>query len=380
MVTVPGVSRGASVPRFLLAIGFAWLTATPATSYGDEESEHAAPLNRIAFGSCAFQWAEQPIWDAGIGSDPDIFLFIGDAIYGDFDGAKPYTPTAESLRIEWEKLAAQPGFRRLRGKVPVLGTWDNHDYGKHNGGAEFELKEASREIFLEFFGEPVYSVRRLTPGIFDAKLFGPPGRRVQIILLDTRFFKGPPLTSGLSKEEKAALGLTGSLGNYVPNKNPEVTLLGGEQWAWLEWQLRKPAEVRFIASSTQVVADEKGMDEWGNYPLERTRLFDLIRETSASGVILLSGNVHFAEISETMDGPYPLVDFTSSGLTHVNEEYAKAKNSYRVAGPYAEVNFGLIEIDWSDHTGPSITLKTIGIDGKTAFEHTILMSSLESMP
>ena len=42
-------------------------------------------------------------------------------------------------------------------------------------------------------------------------------------------------------------------------------------------------------------------------------------------MILLSGNVHFAEISWTDEGPYPLYDFTSSGLTHVYEEYPKAK-------------------------------------------------------
>ncbi len=43
---------------------------------------------------------------------------------------------------------------------------------------------------------------------------------------------------------------------------------------------------------------------------------------------------------------YGIVDFTSSGLTHVNEEYPKAPNRYRVAGPYIEESFGLVVIDW----------------------------------
>ncbi|MET0658010.1 MAG: hypothetical protein ABW110_07620 [Steroidobacteraceae bacterium] len=40
-------------------------------------------LTRIAFGSCAKQDKEQPIWDAVLASKPDLFIFLGDNIYGD---------------------------------------------------------------------------------------------------------------------------------------------------------------------------------------------------------------------------------------------------------------------------------------------------------
>ncbi len=115
------------------------------------------------------------------------------------------------------------------------------------------------------------------------------------------------------------------------------------------------------------------MDEWGNVPLERRRLFDLIAETGANGVVLLSGNVHFAEISRTDEGPYPLVDFTSSGLTHVNEEYPKAPNRYRVTGPFVDLNFGLVEIDWDEGV---IILRAIGLERTTAFEHSVRLDEL----
>jgi alkaline phosphatase D len=331
-------------------------------------------IQRIAFGSCAFQWEEQTIWDAVVESDPDIFLFLGDAIYGDFDGQKAFDVTQESLAGEWQKLADRPEFQGLREKIPVMATWDNHDYGTHNGGAEFPLKEASRRIFLDFFGEPSDSVRRRTPGVYDAKIFGPPGRRVQIILLDTRYFKGPFVLR--SKEEKSALGLSGSLGNYLPNTDPEVTLLGEEQWKWLEQQLQQPAEVRLIASSTQIVSDQKGMDEWGNYPLERRKLFDLIARTEAAGVVFLSGNVHFAELSKSDEGPYPLYDLTSSGLTHINEEYPQAVNPYRVAGPFVDLNFGLIEINWDANPQPLITFRAISVEGQVGFQQQISLENL----
>jgi hypothetical protein len=75
------------------------------------------PINRIAFGSCAFQWEEQPIWSVIAERDPDLFLFVGDAIYGDFDGKKPFTPTADTpssgfaSKLLW-RLRSVPGQQR----------------------------------------------------------------------------------------------------------------------------------------------------------------------------------------------------------------------------------------------------------------------------
>ncbi len=138
-----------------------------------------------------------------------------------------------------------------------------------------------------------------------------------------------------------------------------------------------PADIRLICSSTQIIPDKKGMDEWGCFPHERQRLFDLILATKAHGVILLSGNVHFAEISRLDTRAYPLLDFTSSGLTHINETYAKAANEFRVAGPLADLNFGLVEIDWSAKPSTLITLNAVAFDGSTAFSHRISINQLQ---
>ena len=334
-------------------------------------------VSRVAFGSCAKQWLAQPIWNAVLESRPDVFLFLGDAIYGDYDGEKAFEPSEQTLLRDWGRLGAQPGYQALRDKVPVMATWDNHDYGKHDGGAEFPLKETSKRLFLDFFGESAESERRRTPGIYDARIVGPAGRRVQIILLDTRYFKGPYIKDERSKAEKKAAGLVGSMGNYVPNEDPDVSLLGETQWQWLERQLREPAEIRLIASSTQVINDQKNMDEWGNYPRERKRLFDLIESTGASGVLLLSGNVHYTEISRLERSTYPLVDFTSSGMTHTNEHYAGAENRYRVAGPSARKNFGLIEIDWAATPSPEIELRAISDDGEILFGYRMHLHQLQ---
>ena len=120
----------------------------------------APPITRIAFGSCAFQWVEQPIFRAVAEAEPDLYLSLGDAIYGDFDGENAFDVTPESLREEWQELADNPDWQNLAANIPVMATWDNHDYGHHSAGEEFPLKRESQEIFLDFFGEPADSERR----------------------------------------------------------------------------------------------------------------------------------------------------------------------------------------------------------------------------
>jgi len=337
----------------------------------------AGEITRIAFGSCAKHWQPQPIWKSVIDADPDLFLFLGDAIYADTDGRTAWPVMPGQLTGEWYRLADKPEIQELMAAVPVMATWDNHDYGTHSGGAEFPLKRVSRDIFLDFFDEPAGSARRLREGVYDAKIFGTEGRRVQIILLDTRYFKGPTIRDERSKEEKQSLNV---VGKYAPNHDPDVTLLGKAQWVWLAEQLKQPAELRLIASSTQIIADEKGMDEWGNYPLERQRLIDLLRDTKVNGVILLSGNVHFGEVSGLEALDYPLLEVTSSGLTHINQRYAQMTNSYRVGGPVVENNFGMVGVDWNAETGPQVTISLSTEDGSRPFAYTFALEDLGISP
>jgi alkaline phosphatase D len=329
-------------------------------------------VTRIALGSCAFQWEDQAILDRVVESRPDLYLSLGDAIYADFDGKQVVLVTPESLQAEWNKLAALPAFLNLRNIVPIMATWDNHDYGCHDCGAEFSLKNESEQIFLDFWQVPAGSEVRERPGVYQSKVFGEAPYRAQIVLLDTRTFRDRQLLA------KRPEGVGGSLGKYVPNSDSAAKMLGEAQWAWLEQQLQQPAELRFIASSTQIVADQKGMDEWGNYPLERERLLDLIGRTGAEGVILLSGNVHFSELSRTEEGSYPLYEFTSSGLTHVNEEYPQAANDYRVGEPVVKLNFGLVDIDWKADGEANVTFRVVGASGGQLFEKAISTESLRT--
>lgn len=322
------------------------------------------PLSRIAFGSCANESRPQPIWDSINELNPQLFIFTGDNVYAD-------TADPVKLRRSYEELAAIPGFAKLREICPVIGTWDDHDYGKNDAGAEFEGKEAAKEAFMEFFGTPEDSPLRQRGGVYDAESYGPEGKRVQVILLDTRWFRGP--IRKMTKDElRAARAESGKkVGRYLPDEESDSTILGEEQWAWLAEELKKPAELRLLVSSIQVLALDHGWEKWGNLPKERKKLLDLIRD-NATNVVILSGDRHSSDISllppETDGGPfYPLYDITSSGLNQTG--LTDEPNRFRVAGEevYNQPNFGWVEIDW-DQEDPAIKLEIRDLDGKVVRE------------
>src|SRR5262249_27249356 len=159
-------------------------------------------------------------------------------------------------RTKWNMLLAQPGYQQLKKICPILATWDDHDFGVNDGGTEYPKKQESQQLFLDVFDEPQDSPRRKREGVYDAKIFGPAGQRVQIILLDTRYFPSP--LRKLTKEEQTHEPGEGYRGPYGPDNNPAATILGERQWTWLTQQLKTPAEVRIIASSIQVIAAEHG--------------------------------------------------------------------------------------------------------------------------
>ena len=334
-------------------------------------------VSRVAFGSCAKENQPQPIWDAVVETRPQAFLFIGDNIYAD-------TKDMGVLRAKYQLLGEQPGYRKLKATCPVLATWDDHDYGADDAGANYPLRRESQQIFLDFFEAPPDDVRRKRDGVYSAQIHGPEGRRVQLILLDTRSFRSP-LETGFQAGERGE----GVRGKYVPSADASATLLGEAQWKWLAEQLKTPAEVRLIASSIQVIPEDHGWEKWGNFPRERERLFRLIRDTKANGVVLLSGDRHLAEISRlAADDPagvgYPLYDVTSSSLnapsgnqTKAGTRFANEINAHRMGNAYFEINFGTVHIDW-DQPDPVIRAQVRDAVGDVVLQQRFNLSTLRA--
>lgn len=327
--------------------------------------DNSTPVARIAFGSCCKQGQPQPVWDSIVGARPDLFIFLGDNIYGD-------STDLGVLRARWAQLGAEPGYRKLKAACRILATWDDHDFGMNDGGAEYPSKQGSQQLFLDFFDEPPSSPRRKQEGVYDARVFGPAGKRVQVILLDTRYFRSPLKLSGVKYPPGPD-----NLGPYTADDDPQKTMLGPAQWNWLAAQLAEPADLRLIASSVQVIADEHHWEKWGNFSHERQRLLELIRSSKASGVILLSGDRHWAEVSRwTDDGGYPLYEVTSSSLNQPSEPNSET-NRYRVGTQYFSANFGVIDIDWPAPE-PSVRLQIRSETGDVALETVVKIADLKA--
>ncbi len=337
-------------------------------------------LSRIAFGSCCKQDKPQPIWNAIVAAQPDLFLMLGDNIYGD-------TQDMQVLRAKYAQLGNQPGFLKLKATCPILATWDDHDYGANDAGVEFPRKRESQQVFLDFFGAAPNDPRRTgQEGVYSAQVFGPPGRRVQIILLDGRYFRSPLKTGTRSAEPGE-----GFRGRYIPNSEPGTTMLGEAQWTWLERQLSVEADVRLIGSGVQVVADQHGSETWGNFPQERERLFRTIRDVGAQGVVFLSGDRHLAELCRLPPGGknvvgYPLFDVTSSSLNEPSGNFTRAKtrfanevNPWRVGLTYFDTNFGMVTIDWSE-ADPVLRLQIHDEQGETVIQQRTTLSVLHTAP
>ena len=322
-----------------------------------------APLTDIVLGSCLKQ-VDHPMLDRTLTLPMDLFLFLGDNIYAD-------TRDMTVMRAKYDALKASRFFQELRRRGPVLATWDDHDFGANDAGAEYPLRRESQAEFLRWLDEPADSPRRRRDGVYDARVLGPAGRRVQVILLDTRFFRGP-----LRRAAPGEPALVG--GPYRPQTDRSVTLLGEAQWRWLEEQLRQPAELRLVASSIQFVSEFSGAEAWANLPHEKQRLLDLLRETRAAGVLFVSGDRHWCELSR-MDGPtgYPLYDLTVSALTEKHPRGTPSENRYRaLPQTYHDVNAGHIHIDWSA-ADPLVTWRIVDVTGRTQLEHRVRLGELQ---
>ncbi len=321
-------------------------------------------ISRVAFGSCGHQDRPQPILDTVVLYRPDVFVFLGDNIYGD-------TKDMRVLREKYVKLGAKPEFKRLKSATRLLATWDDHDYGWNDAGRHYPFKRESKEIFLEFWEEPADSPRRQREGIYTSYLFEGQGRRLQLILLDTRTFRDNlrKYRGELRRDDRYFYAL-----DYYPHQTSDSTLLGEAQWRWLEAELSKPADLRIIGSSTQFGITFNGYEAWANFPHERQRMLQLIRKTRASGVLFISGDVHYGEISMLREeGLYPIYDVTASGIT--SSWHFATPNENRIEGPIMDNHFGLITVDW-ERRDPLIRMEIIDIRNNQRVEYSVPLSAI----
>lgn len=320
-------------------------------------------VTKIAFGSCAEQTKSQPVLDVVTKYNPDLFVYLGDNIYGD-------SKNMTVIQKKYDELAEKPEFQRLKAGTKIVATWDDHDFGWNDAGRHYPFKAQTKELFLKFFEEPEGSVRYDREGIYYSYVFEDQGKRVQLILLDNRTFRDNLQRYNNERVDRKAYHYQM---DYWPNENPDSTFLGDAQWAWLEDQLQVPADVRIIGSGSQFGIEWNGYESWANVPHEQQKMIDLIAKTKAEHVVFITGDVHYAEVSKLKPAnTYPIYDFTSSGIT--STWHFATPNKNRIKGPVMKNHFGVLEIDWKKNR---LVSKIIDVNNAERYKLTIPLSDLE---
>jgi len=281
----------------------------------------------IGFGSCLTQERSMPIFNTIKDENYDLFLMIGDNVYGDSE-----REDLLELREAYDKQ--RQNFDNLNLNFPIEAIWDDHDYGLNDAGKEYAYKEDAKELFLDFWNIPMDDVRRSRDGLYFEWIQTIDGITVQMLFLDTRFFRDALLPT----DERGAPGKE----RYLPHTDTSLTMLGVDQWNWLEEKMNIQVDHRIIVSSIQFLAMGHGWEAWKTFPHERQKLIDIIDQSSSENVLILSGDRHRAGLYQlTTNSNKNIIEMTSSSLnlSFANDEEA---GTLRVGPTFVQENYGEI--------------------------------------
>ena len=287
------------------------------------EADEATNLNLVAFGSCRKQKRAQPIWESIARLKPDAYFWLGDAVYGK-------SPASPDDLLEYYTTATTAE-APLRDTVSIIdGVYDDHDYGENDAGKHYRYRDDARRLFLDYVQEPASSPRRTqTGGLYGTRTFGATPHQIKLIMLDTRYgrddhlVRSPGSSKWLPKPGYIAAAVRGLCATLGVGRDFDGDVLGSEaQWRWLERELtNSTAAAHLIISSVQVLTSSPIVESWGHFPRSKRRLLQLLADARPAGALLLSGDVHYAELigSRIEDSEAPgagVLEVTASGLTH----------------------------------------------------------------
>ena len=296
---------------------------------------------KIAFGSCANEKeGSSKVWNRMNESNIDALVLLGDTPYID-------TTDLAVQRRRYKEFAAVPAFAKLVAHTPVYSTWDDHDFGRNDTDGNLEGKENSRQAFSEYRPNP--SVGENDEGIYTKFIVGP----VEVFLLDTRWFARTEIS-----------------------KNGIPTLLGKQQWEWLEKSLKDSTAPFKILACGMIFngATRPGKtDHWGDYPAEYFRLLSILKRNAIRGVSLVSGDIHWSRVikhdTKSKIG-YDLVEFITSPIHEKLIPLANAKHEGDLFS-VGEINsFILLEATHNDEV-KSLQLTITNAAGKNLFTYTL---------
>ncbi len=259
---------------------------------------------RFQVGSCAMWMKGMPksrfrIFRTMVEDRADFTVWLGDHVY--FFGDKHWG-SRRGMEERYRQVRRKiPFMEKLLACRPQYAIWDDHEYGPNNADGTWALKDTALAVFRQMWANPAYGQPDL-PGVF----FNVRHADAEFLFTD---------------------------GRYHCYKWKQM--FGPGQMEWLKSKLSaSTARFKFIVCGSQIINNAPTTENLGKYPDEYRELFDFLQKNQISGVIFLSGDRHFSEISRLeRPGTYPLFDLTCSALTSYYFPYEKY-NDYHVKGSF----------------------------------------------
>ena len=259
---------------------------------------------------------------------PDYSIWIGDNVYADTE------TDPQHIENQLNVLLNKPGFQNLRNSSKFMVTWDDHDFGLNDAGKNYRFKEESKQIHRKFW-QLEDEIPTDRSGVFYAKLEKQEnGKVIQFIMIDGRFNRDDP------------------------GKNADA--LGEEQWKFLESELKKPADLRFLLCGYQVLLNRPTRWEaWIKLGRSRERLFNLIKTTGAERIVFVTGDQHYVEVLRSPRSvDYKTFEIMAAGINK-NEVPGIATNRAMKADKTIH-SAPLIEVHWT--SDPYIHFKNYDVE------------------
>ncbi len=235
-----------------------------------------------AFISCV-NTSTAPVWERMELLGIDQLYLMGDT---------PYIDSADLavIRQKHRNFLAEPSLDSLVRHTPVVGTWDDHDFGLNNSnGLSFDYgKPTTRQVFVEYRAHDQYGTG--TEGVYNKVDHGP----MEVFVLDPRWFSQTAPS---------------------PVDPSQKTCFGNAQWQWLLDSLRNSKAMFKVLAMGEIWQDKKNSetDDLFTYWYERDALLDMIRDEHIPGVVLVGGDIHLSRyLKHPQRCGYDVHDFITS--------------------------------------------------------------------
>ncbi len=297
-------------------------------------SDPAADQVVLAFASCARTGSDGMVFDAIRNVAPDRYVITGDMHYQDIT-----RNDADAFARAYDRVLTAPAQAALYRDVPIAYVWDDHDYSGNDGDASAASRPAARAAYER--AVPHYPLESTTT-INQAFSVG----AVRVVLIDTRSAR-------------------------VPGE----TMLGAEQLAWLERELRVSSPthdvVILVTPTPWIGAASTGADTWAGFADERRRIADVLVDAAIDNLVIVGGDAHMVAIDDGSNS-----DYASGGGAAVPVLQAAAldRPGSVKGGPYSHGTYpgagqyGLVTVT-SSADGADVELAGLRYDGTVLVEH-----------